>query len=254
MAVLFHELAADEGARAVRRAAGRLPMFPHDARPGGECFRFFHDALQVREGGKNEIKNQEGPVFHVSPAEGPEKEQGKEGIEDGRSFKEKFIVHDARAEKETACHHAQRDVVQRVFPAFWEEERPRQQYPQGQGQQEAGVFDGIGMEQKPLLPVMVDFRIFCIKQAGELPSSVQMGIKDGHDGRAQGREPENRLAQKGTETGKRFPCRREAEQGFIRHIRKEQKGAQRGGRQQKRSREIIPGGRQGARQDEYGAQ
>ena len=47
MAVLFHELAADEGARAVRRAAGRLPMFPHDARPGGECFRFFHDALQV---------------------------------------------------------------------------------------------------------------------------------------------------------------------------------------------------------------
>ena len=119
MAVLFHELAADEGARAVRRAAGRLPMFPHDARPGGECFRFFHDALQVREGGKNEIKNQEGPVFHVSPAEGPEKEQGKEGIEDGRSFKEKFIVHDARAEKEAACHHAQRDVVQRVFPAFW---------------------------------------------------------------------------------------------------------------------------------------
>ena len=64
---------------------------------------------------KNEIKNQEGPVFHVSPAEGPEKEQGKEGIEDGRSFKEKFIVHDARAEKEAACHHAQRDVVQRVF-------------------------------------------------------------------------------------------------------------------------------------------
>ena len=47
MAVLFHELAADEGARAVRRAAGRLPMFPHDARPGGECFRFFHDALPV---------------------------------------------------------------------------------------------------------------------------------------------------------------------------------------------------------------
>lgn len=110
------------------------------------------------------------------------------------------------------------------------------------------------MEQKPLLPVMVDFRIFCVKQAGKLPSSVQMGIKDGHDGRAQGREPENRLAQKGTETGKRFPCRRAAEQGFIRHIRKEQKGAQRGGRQQKRSREIIPGGRQGARQDEYGAQ
>ena len=102
MAVLFHELAADESVRAVRRAVGRLPMFPHDARPGGECSRFFHDALQVREGGKNEIKNQEGPVFYASPAEGPEKEQGKEGIEDGRSFKEKFIVHDARAEKETA--------------------------------------------------------------------------------------------------------------------------------------------------------
>ena len=53
-----------------------------------------------------------------------------------------------------------------------------------------------------------------------------MGVKDGHDGRVQGREPENRLAQKGTETGKRFPCRRAAEQGFIRHIRKADKSQQ----------------------------
>ena len=105
MAVLFHELAEDESLRAAGHVAGRLPMFLHEVWPGGECSRFFHGALQVREGGKAQIENQEGPVFHASPAEGPEKEQGKEGIEDGRSFKEKFVVHDARAEKEAACHH-----------------------------------------------------------------------------------------------------------------------------------------------------
>ena len=127
MAVLFHELAADGSFRAVRHAAGCLPMFLPDVCPGGECSRFFHGALQVREGGKNEIKNQEGPVFHASPAESLEKEQGKEGVKNGRGFKEKFIIHNARAEKEAACHHAQSDVVQRVFPAFGEEERPRQQ-------------------------------------------------------------------------------------------------------------------------------
>lgn len=152
MAVLFHELAADEGARAVRRAAGRLPMFPHDARPGGECFRFFHDALQVREGGKNEIKNQEGPVFHVSPAEGPEKEQGKEGIEDGRSFKEKFIVHDARAEKEAACHHAQRDVVQRVFRHFGKRSAPGSSIPRARASRKLAYLTESGWSRSRCCP------------------------------------------------------------------------------------------------------
>ena len=40
-----------------------------------------------------------------------EKEQGEEGIEDRRGFKEKFIIHDARAEKEAACHHPQLSLI-----------------------------------------------------------------------------------------------------------------------------------------------
>lgn len=82
MAVLFHELAADEGARAVRRAAGRLPMFPHDARPGGECFRF---SMMHCRFGRAEKRDKEsgGPGISRLPGGGPGERAGK-GRDRGR--------------------------------------------------------------------------------------------------------------------------------------------------------------------------
>lgn len=192
--VFFHELAAGRFFRAVKRSILIcLPVLLHDICPGGERACFFHHAFQGWNGRPNQIKNQNGPEAHASLAEGVEKEQGEEGIEDGRGFEEKFIVHDARTEEKAACHHPQRDVVPWLLPARWKEQRPRQQDAQNQRRQEAGVFDGTGMEQEPVLPVMIDFSVPLRKQAGEAASSVQMGVKDGHDRRAQDGDPENRL-------------------------------------------------------------
>lgn len=81
-----------------------------------------------------------------------------------------------------------------------------------------------------------------------------MGIKDGHDRRAQEGNPESRLEQEGPEPGRRSLLRWAAEQGFIHYVRKEQKSAQRGGRQQQCPHEIISRGRQGAGQNKHGAQ
>ena len=51
-----------------------------------ECFRFFHDALQVREGGKRD-KELEGLVFHVSRRRARRKSRKGRDREDGRALK-----------------------------------------------------------------------------------------------------------------------------------------------------------------------
>ncbi len=72
--------------------------------------------------------------------------------------------------KETACHHAQRDVVQRVFPAFWGRGAPPAAGSlRARARRKLAYLEEPGWSSKPLLPVMVDFRYFASNRQENCP-------------------------------------------------------------------------------------
>ena len=156
MPVFFDELAVGRFFRVVQRASvAFLPVLAHRSGIGGECTQLFPHAGQGRNGRPCQVEEQDCPKRGAAVAEGPQEQQGEEGVEDGGSLEKKLVVHDARPEEEAAGHSSQGDVVQRVFPARWEEQGSRQQNAQQERSQEACVFDGVRMNQHALPGIVV---------------------------------------------------------------------------------------------------